>query len=93
MVGHPRESLGDNGTRAAGSSPAHWPLMETVNLMREDQVNATTDEWDLWTSNRDEWGAFYTRDGIPDEAVLRRKDTWEALSQLGNQGFRMEVWK
>ena len=76
-----------------GSSSAHWPVMETVNLMREGPVNATTDEWDLWISNRDEWGAFYTRDGIPDEAVLRRKATWEALSQLGNQGIRMEVSK
>lgn len=91
--GQLRESLDDHGARTAESSPAHWPVKETINLMREEQVNSTTDEWDLWTSNRDEWGSFYTRDGEPDEAVLRRKDTWEALSQLENQDCQMGVSK
>lgn len=93
MGGQPRESPDGHRARTEWSSSAHWPVMETVNLLREEQVNSTTDEWDLWTSNRDEWGAFYTRDGKPDEAVLRRNDTWEALSQLRNQDFRMEVSK
>jgi hypothetical protein len=65
--------------------------METVDVMRKGKVHSTAGEWDLWTSHRDEWGAFYTRDDKPDEAVLRRKDTWEALSQLSNQTFEMEV--
>jgi hypothetical protein len=65
--------------------------METVNLMREEQVDSIKAEWDLWTSHRDEWGAFYTRDDKPDEPVLRRKDTWAALSQLTNRDFQMEI--
>ncbi|PJA80273.1 MAG: hypothetical protein CO149_01190 [Nitrospirae bacterium CG_4_9_14_3_um_filter_51_5] len=89
--GQPLGSPDDHGTRAAGSSSAHWPVLETVHLMGEEKVNATTDEWDLWISHRDEWGAFYTRDDKPDEAVLRRKDTWETLSRLVNQDFRLEV--
>ncbi len=91
--GRSGESLDAREVRTGGSSFAHWPVMETVSLMREEQVSSTTGEWDLWTSNRDEWGAFYTRDGKPDEAILRRKDTWEALSQLGNQDVWMEVSK
>lgn len=89
--GQPREGLDDLGGKTTGSASAHWPVMETVHLMREEQVNSTTTEWDLWTSHRDEWGAFYTRDDKPDEAVLRRKDTWEGLSHLANQDFLMEV--
>ncbi len=89
--GRSGESLDAYGARPEGSSPDYWPVMETVHLMRKEQVHSTTDEWDLWTSHRDEWGAFYTRDDKPDEAVFRRKDTWEALSQLANPTFQMEV--
>jgi ADP-heptose:LPS heptosyltransferase len=86
-----RESPDGHRANTAGSSFAHWPIMETVHLMREEQVDSTTNEWDLWTSHRDEWGAFYTRDDEPEEAVLRRKDTWEKLSQLANQDFKVGV--
>ena len=88
-----RESPDVPDVSAVGSCSAYWPVMETVHLIRGNPVHATTDEWDLWTGNRDEWGVFYTRDGIPDVAVLRRKDTWEELSQLASQGIRMEVSK
>ncbi|GJL67401.1 MAG: hypothetical protein NPIRA06_00360 [Nitrospirales bacterium] len=91
--GRPGEILDGCELRTEESSVAHWPVMETVNLIRDEGVNSRTDEWDLWISNKDEWGAFYTRDGLLDEAVLHRKDTWEALSQLANQDIRMEVSK
>jgi ADP-heptose:LPS heptosyltransferase len=89
--GQPRESRDDHGARTERSSSDHWPVMETVNLMREEQGDSIKAEWDLWTSHRDEWGAFYTRDDKPDEAILRRKDTWAALSQLTNRDFQMEI--
>ena len=85
------KSPDDHGTRTTGSSFAHWPVMETVHLMREEQVNSTTTEWNLWASHRDEWGAFYTKNGQPDKDVRYRKDIWEGLSRLANQDLRMEV--
>jgi ADP-heptose:LPS heptosyltransferase len=89
--GQTRESLDDHGIRAERSSFDYWPVMETINLMREEQADPTKAGWDLWTSHRDEWGAFYTRHDKPDEAVLRRKDTWDALSPLTNRDFQLEV--
>lgn len=85
------KSPDDHGTRTTGSSFANWPVMETVHLMREEQVNSTTTEWNLWASHRDEWGAFYTKNGQPDKDVRYRKDIWEGLSRLANQDLRMEV--
>jgi ADP-heptose:LPS heptosyltransferase len=87
---HP-ESLDDYGVRIKGSSSDHWPMMETVKLMREEQVESSKAGWDLWTSHRDKWGVFYTRDDKADEPVLQRKDTWEVLSQLANRDFQMEA--
>jgi hypothetical protein len=65
--------------------------METVSLMENERMNVTKAGWNLWTSHRDEWGAYYTRNDKFDEAVLRRKDTWAALSQLTHRDFPMEL--
>jgi hypothetical protein len=91
--GQPRESLYSHGLRIERSSSDHWPVMETVHLMRGEQVDSKKGEWDLWTSHRDKWGAFYTRDDKADEPVLRRKDTWKTLSQLPNRDLQMEVFR
>ena len=88
--GQPRESPDGHGAGRSELSSGHWPVMETVRLMQDERVNSTTTDWDLWTSHRDEWGAFYTRDGRPDEAVLRRNETWIRLSQFANQDFQVE---
>jgi heptosyltransferase I len=79
------------GSPADRSSSDRWPVMETVDLVRERKVGSLTSMWELWTSHRDEWGAFYTRDDKPDEAVLRRKDIWTALSHWTNRDISMEV--
>jgi len=89
--GQPRKSLDDHELRAERSSSEYWPVMETAHLMRGEKVDSKKDVWDLWTSHRDEWGAFYTRDDAPDKAVLGRKDTWEALSQLTDRDFQVGV--
>lgn len=88
--GQSRESLDDLGARTERSSSDHWPVMETVSLMGNERMNVTKAGWELWTSHRDKWGSFYTRNDKPDEAVQRRKDTWAALSQLTNRDFQME---
>ena len=85
-----RKSL-DDEARTARSFPDHWPVMETVHLMRDKQVDALLNQWKLWASHRDEWGAFYTRDDQPEEAVSQRKDTWEALSHLTSRHVQIEV--
>lgn len=87
-----RQSV-DDEARIARSFPGNWPVMETVRLMRDEHVNALLHPWKLLASHRDEWGAFYTGDDQPDEAVFQRKDTWEALSQLTNRHVPMEVPK
>lgn len=89
--GQCRERVDESGERTERSSPDNWPMMETVNLMRGEQVSSTKNEWALWTSHRDEWGVFYTRDDKVDEPVLRRKDTWKTLSHLPNGDLQMEV--
>ena len=80
--GQPRESRNDHRARIARSFSNHWPVMETVNLLREEQVDSIKAEWDLWTSHHDEWGAFYTQNGKADEAVHQRKEIWKALTPV-----------
>jgi hypothetical protein len=62
--------------------PCSWPVMETIQLMVDEQVGECSLEWNLWTSHRDEWGMFYTNGGKSDDMVLQRKETWERLSAL-----------
>jgi hypothetical protein len=64
--------------------PCSWPVMETIQLMVDEQVGECSSEWNLWTSHRDEWGMFYTNGGKSDDMVLQRKETWERLSALGS---------
>jgi ADP-heptose:LPS heptosyltransferase len=64
--------------------PGSWPVMETIQLMLDEQVDESLPDWKLWTSHRDEWGMFYTNGGKSDDMVLQRKGTWERLSALGS---------
>jgi len=89
--GQCRESVDESGERTERLSSDNWPVVETVNLMVGEQVSSTKNEWALWTSHRDEWGVFYTRDDKVDEPVLQRKDTWKTLSHLPNCDLQMEV--
>lgn len=63
------------------SSFQHWPVMETIQLMQEGHGHPAHHEWELWTSQRDEWGAYYTRKPHADDTAIERKETWAALSQ------------
>jgi len=62
--------------------PASWPVMETIQLMLDEQVGGRSLAWDLWTSDRDEWGMLYTPHENPDTAISRRRETWERLSEV-----------
>lgn len=62
--------------------PASWPVMETIQLMMDEQVGVRSLAWDLWTSDRDEWGMLYTQHEYPDIAISRRQETWERLSEV-----------
>jgi ADP-heptose:LPS heptosyltransferase len=79
----------EHAANAASTLSEHWPVRETVELIREGQVEPIKAGWDLWASHRDDWGMFYSCDVKPDEAVHRRKDTWEALSRL--MGDKVQV--
>jgi hypothetical protein len=56
--------------------------METIQLMLDEQVGGRSLAWDLWTSDRDEWGMLYTPHENPDTAISRRRETWERLSEV-----------
>src|SRR5690606_23675272 len=62
-------------------TPQHWPVRETVQLMQEDQELPAHYEWELWISQQDEWGTYYTRKPYSDDAAIERKGTWAALTQ------------
>lgn len=81
----------EHEARTASTLSEDWPVRETVELIREGQVDFRQAGWDLWTSHRDDWGMFYSRAVKPDEAVHRRKDTWKALSRLMADDVQVEV--
>ena len=62
--------------------PGQWPVMETIQLMINEQGDVYSPEWNLWTSHRDEWGMFYVENGKPDDAIVEREKTWERLSAM-----------
>ena len=62
--------------------PRSWPVMETIQLTRNEPVDTCLTEWELWTSHRDEWGMLYRQSGEPDHAILEREETWERLSGM-----------
>ncbi len=61
-------------------TPSSWPVQETIELMDHNPVPPQLSEWSLWNSHRDEWGMYYSHDGVMDDAVSRRKDIWLRLS-------------
>ena len=65
--------------------PGSWPVMETIQLMRHEQVDSCSTDWDLWTSHRDEWGMLYKQNGKQDHAIFEREETWERLSELSSE--------
>jgi len=54
--------------------------METIHLLRNEQVDTYSKEWKLWTSHCDDWGMLYMQNGKPDNAIFEREETWKRLS-------------
>ncbi len=63
-------------------NPGSWPVMETISLLCNEQVDTYSTEWELWTSHRDEWGMLYMQNGKPDHAMFKRKEIWERLTSM-----------
>jgi hypothetical protein len=67
--------------------PRSWPVIETLQLLQDQQGSQTPSEWELWKSHRDEWGMYYLNEGRPDTGVLQRKIIWERLSVLSTNRY------
>ena len=64
---------------ATQAQPQRWPVMESIALMCGDQ-RRHADDWTLWRSAMDRWGAFYD-DGSGNEVARNsRADIWRACS-------------
>ena len=70
------EGVGANGARFI--TPHRWPIDETIALLSHQTITSTND-WSLWTSHRDRWGAYYVEAGQEPIAPLQREAVWRDL--------------
>lgn len=58
--------------------PSRWPIDETVALI-SGQTTTPIDNWSLWTSHWDRWGAYYAKAGDDPIPPLQREQVWRDL--------------
>ena len=74
------ENWNASRVRYQHGAPNSWPIVETVQLMLDEQVSTCSKEWDLWMSKRDEWGMFYSNGETRDNSISSRAGIWKRLS-------------
>ncbi len=67
--------------------PCSWPVVETVELIQGQGNIKGVSEWELWTSHRDDWGAFFMNGERSDSLVSQRKKVWEQLAGLSSKQY------
>ncbi len=60
--------------------PGSWPVEETLQLIQDHYRGESPAEWDLWSSDCDEWGMFYTNKENSRTVVEQREKVWKELS-------------
>ncbi len=60
--------------------PGSWPVEETLQLLQDHYSGESPSEWELWKSDRDEWGMFYTNQETSGTLVVEREQVWRELS-------------
>lgn len=59
-------------------TPHRWPIDETIALLSNRPVTSVQD-WSLWASHRDQWGAYYVEAGHETIAPFQREQVWRDL--------------
>ncbi len=60
--------------------PSTWPVLETLELMQDQDGGTGLLEWELWNSKRDKWGMFYTSGEASEVGITQREEAWSQLS-------------
>lgn len=68
--------MGENGS----ITPRRWPIDETIALL-SNRSAAPIDGWSLWTSHRDQLGAYYVEAGEEQTPPPQRERMWQELQQ------------
>lgn len=58
--------------------PSQWPVKETIALLSDDSA-ATAGDWSLWSSHRDDLGAYYVESGHEPIEPREREQIWRQL--------------
>lgn len=72
------QAEGVGGETGEAITPHCWPIEETIGLLSNSPVVAAQD-WSLWSSHRDRWGAYYVQAGHEPVAPLQREQVWNEL--------------
>ena len=71
---------GDLSVNDSLQLPGSWPVQETLQLIRDDDCGERPSEWELWKSDRDEWGMLYTNEEKSKAVVGQREQVWKVLA-------------
>lgn len=72
------QAEGGSGQAGENITPQYWPVEETIGLLFNSPA-AKVQDWSLWNSHRDRWGAYYTEAGHQPVAPLQREQIWQEL--------------
>ncbi|GJL62325.1 MAG: hypothetical protein NPIRA04_09790 [Nitrospirales bacterium] len=63
-----------------GIKPEYWPVSESVELLLTESCSVIPDGWSLWSSQQDDWGAYFIPYTDPNgESTGYREQIWENL--------------
>jgi ADP-heptose:LPS heptosyltransferase len=76
--GHPASNEA-HCVKSQSQLPCSWPVMETLQIIQNQRGDENTSEWELWNSNCDEWGVFYTNGEKSEISGESRAEVWRRL--------------
>ena len=65
----------------SGVQPTSWPIQETIDAVLTDRIQGL-EEWPVWVSQCDRWGAYYSEAGRQSAPPREREDLWRELQPL-----------
>lgn len=74
------DNTGRSSVKGKPELPSSWPVQETLQLIRDHSSGESPAEWELWNSDRDEWGMFYTNGENLETVVAQREEVWRELA-------------
>jgi ADP-heptose:LPS heptosyltransferase len=64
-----------------GVQPTSWPIQETIDAVLTGRIQGL-EEWPVWVSQCDRWGAYYSEAGRHPAPPREREDLWRELQPL-----------